>query len=76
MDRFIEDLNKEIERLTRARNVLLETSSYRRGRHRGRVGAPPGRVLSADAKRKISEGMKKRWAERRRSQSGRGQKAA
>jgi hypothetical protein len=76
MDRFVDDLNREIERLTRARNVLLEVSSRRRGRHHGRVGAPPGRVLSADAKKRISEGMKKRWAERRRAQGGRGQKAA
>jgi len=76
MDRFVDDLNREIERLTRARDFLLQTSANRRARHRGRVGAPPGRVLSAQARRKISEGMKKRWAERRRAQSSRGHKAA
>ena len=75
MDRFVDDLNREIERLTRARDFLLRTGSNRKGRHRGRVGAPPGRVLSVDARRKISAGMKKRWAERRRAQS-RGHKAA
>ena len=47
MDRFVEDLNREIERLTRARDFLLRTGSNRRARHHGRVGAPPGRVLSA-----------------------------
>jgi len=76
MDRFIEDLNREIERLTRARDFLLGTNSSRRGRRPGRIGAPLGRILSADARRRISEAMKKRWAERRRAQTSRGQKAA
>jgi hypothetical protein len=76
MDRIVEDLNAEIERLIQARNLLLGANFNRRGRRSGRVGAPPGRILSADARRRISEGMKKRWAERRKAQSAKRAKAA
>jgi hypothetical protein len=75
MDRIVQDLNAEIERLIQARNLLLGGNFNRSGR-RGRVGAPPGRVLSADARRRISEGMKKRWAERRKAHAVKKQKAA
>ncbi len=76
MDRIVDDLNAEIERLIQARNLLLGGNSFKRGRRGGRVGAPPGRVLSADARRRISEGMKKRWAERRKTQAAKRPKAA
>jgi hypothetical protein len=76
MDRIVDDLNAEIDRLIQARNLLLGGNSFRRGRRGGRVGAPPGRVLSADARRRISEGMKKRWAERRKAQAAKRPKAA
>jgi hypothetical protein len=76
MDRIVDDLNAEIERLIQARNLLLGGNFNRRGRRGGRVGAPPGRILSADARRRISESMKKRWAERRKAQGARRQKAA
>jgi len=75
MDRIVQDLNAEIERLIQARNLLLGGNFNRSGR-RGRVGAPPGRVLSADARRRISAGMKKRWAERRKAQAAKKSKAA
>ena len=76
MHHIVENLNAEIERLIQARNLLLGGNSFRRGRRGGRVGAPPGRVLSADARRRISEGMKKRWAERRKAQAAKKQRAA
>jgi hypothetical protein len=65
MDRIIDDLNAEIERLTRARDLLMGS-----GRGRGarvRLGVRRRRRLSAEGRRKISEAMKKRWAERRRA---------
>lgn len=80
MDRIIEDLNSEIERLTRARDVLLGKgrSAGRRGKSLSYSGPSwGGRRLSAEGRRKISEAMKRRWAERRKQQAiGKKQKAA
>jgi len=65
MDRIVQDLNAEIERLTRARNVLLGNGRGRGGQVR--TGGRRRRRLSAEGRRKISEAMKKRWAERRKA---------
>ena len=75
MERIVEQLNAEIDRLTQARNLLLGTTSHRKA-GQSRIGATPGRVLSAEYKRRISAGMKKRWAERRKQQAGKRPKAA
>jgi hypothetical protein len=56
---IIEELNLEIERLTRARNVLLG-GNVNRGRMVRRR-----RAMSAQTKAKIGAAMAKRWAARR-----------
>ena len=65
MDRIVQDLNAEIQRLTQARDLLLGKKS-RPGRPAGSTGArKTGRRLSPEGRRRISEAMRKRWAERR-----------
>ena len=67
-------LDAEIERLQRARELLSgdRGSSGRNGtfRHatRGLVRARKRRHMSAEARKKISEAQKKRWAARKRGQ--------
>jgi hypothetical protein len=56
---IIEELNLEIERLTRARNVLLGGNVNRSRMVRRR------RHMSAQTKAKIGAAMAKRWAARR-----------
>lgn len=65
-EHIVELLNSEIERLTRARDLLLtggrlgsRSTSYKSGVRRRRP-------MSPETKRKISEMMKKRWEQRRR----------
>ncbi len=59
-DKIIEQLNAEISKLTQARNVLLNASSFGK-----RMGPPRGRHLSAATRRRIADGMRKRWAARK-----------
>lgn len=65
---IISELEAERDRLEQAISALRGSMSGRRS-----VGAGPGRGrrgrrhLSAAAKRRISEMMKKRWAERKRA---------
>jgi len=54
---IIEQLEAERDRLTEA-IAALQRSRSTRGRRRGRR-------LSAAARKRISEGMKKRWAQRK-----------
>ena len=62
---IISELESERDRLDQAINALRGSMRGRRGPvGRGRRGR---RHLSAAAKRRISEMMKKRWAERKRA---------
>jgi hypothetical protein len=58
-DVIIAELNAEIERLTRARDLLVPN-----GRGPGRV-IGRRRPMSAETKAKIGAMLRKRWAERR-----------
>lgn len=68
---IVAELKRERDRLDNA-IAALEGSAARRGRPPGRrPGASTGRRggrrhMSAEARRRISEMMKKRWAERKR----------
>ncbi len=70
---IVAELKRERDRLDNA-IAALEGGSARRGRPPGRrpgTGASTGRRggrrhMSAEARRRISEMMKKRWAERKR----------
>ncbi len=67
VDEIVNLLNSEIERLTRARNLLLTNRlGARRGTSNNLYKPRRRRKMSAETKRKISEMMKKRWAQRRR----------
>jgi hypothetical protein len=70
MDRseILSSLREELDRVEKALRVLKglghgksASKTARNGRRRGR------RRLNAAARRKISEGMKKRWAQRKRN---------
>lgn len=65
-------LDAEIERLQKARELLSSNDGVgRNGTHRGRRGAMAGvrrrRHMSAEARRRISEAQKKRWAARKKA---------
>jgi hypothetical protein len=70
---LVASLNEEIENLTRLRDWLEGSSGAPAATHaaavvaapRGRRGRRPGSRISAAGRKKISEMMKKRWAERR-----------
>lgn len=61
-DAIIQELNSEIERLTRARDVLAGANTTRRSLRVIRRRRP----MSAATKAKIAKAMEKRWAERHR----------
>ena len=67
---LVASLNEEIENLTRLRDWLQGSESSAPihaavAAPRGRRGRKPGSRISAAGRKKISEMMKKRWAERR-----------
>ena len=63
---ILSDLRKEADRLARAISALEGLGSgKRRGRPAGSKSAPKKRHMSAAARKRISEMMKLRWAERK-----------
>jgi len=64
---IISELESERDRLEQAISALRGSMSARRGVAAGGQGRRGRRRLSAAAKRRISEMMKKRWAERKRA---------
>jgi hypothetical protein len=69
--RIVQEIDAEIARLTSARNILTASNSNNHTRQKGktaptiRAAAKPANRLSPAGRRKLSELMKKRWAERR-----------
>jgi len=59
IDDILSELEAERERLTQAISALQRTRSAR--------GSRRGRKLSPAARRRISEGMKRRWAQRKKT---------
>lgn len=69
---IVAELEQEIARLRQARSLLAGEGSgaKRRGRPAGRVAAPrksKKRHLTPEGRKRISEALKRRWAERRRA---------
>lgn len=72
IDRIVADLEKESDRLSRAIAALEGAESAAIGR-RGRIAAPKSSTtkrkrrggITEEGRRRLSEHMKKRWAERR-----------
>jgi hypothetical protein len=73
VSRILVEVEREIERLQEARNLLAGVDGANR-RRRQSLSSPKApkkragkRKLSAEGRRKISEALKARWAERRRT---------
>lgn len=70
--KIVEELEQQISRLKQARALLSDggTIKKRRGRPPGKSApdsAQPKRRLSAAGRRRISEALKRRWAQRRKA---------
>ena len=70
--RIVQEIDNEIARLTSARNILTGSNSNTHARRntkgasgRRATSTKPANRLSPAGRRKLSEMMKKRWAERR-----------
>jgi len=70
--RIVQEIDSEIARLTTARNILTASNSNSHSRKATKsaptkraVSAKPANRLSPAGRRKLSEMMKRRWAERR-----------
>ena len=67
---IIAAIDAEIARLQQARALLSGTSAKAKpGRPKGSGNKPQGRkrVLSADARKRIADAQRRRWAERRKA---------
>lgn len=66
--KIVADLKSERDRIGRAIEALEGTGSHRRAAKMGAGSATPGRKrgrLTAAGRKRLSEAMKRRWAERR-----------
>lgn len=77
LQKIVSDLKEEMERIGRAIGLLEQTGAgkARRGRKPGSknvvaaAGKPRRRGLTPAGRKRLSELMKKRWAERRKKQA-------
>lgn len=75
VNEILAEIDREIERLQQARNLLAGSPARRTGGRRAAAPAAPKpetkkrgkRRLSAEGRRRISEALKKRWAERKKA---------
>ena len=72
VNQILSEIDSEIARLQQARNILAGgTVAARRGRPAASAAAKPAkkkrgrRRMSAEARKKLSEALKARWAERK-----------
>lgn len=72
LQRLLADLHAERDRIDAAINALkgLGTGAKGRGTAKSSSGGGGRRHMSAAARKRISEMMKKRWAERKRKTKG------
>ncbi len=71
-EQIVDLLNSEIERLTRARDLLQtgnRSTNFKSRSHVDKSGIRRRRPMSPATKRKISEMMKKRWEQRKKSRA-------
>lgn len=75
--KIVQEIDTEIARLTSARSILTASNFTRQAQQHRRtartkkaVSAKPAGRLSAAGRRRLSELMKKRWAERRKKAAG------
>lgn len=65
IDRIVGELEQERDRIDRAIAYLKGTGNGTKAAGNGRSAPRRGRGMSAAGRKRISEMMKKRWAERR-----------
>jgi len=69
MDRnqILQSIGEEITRLERVRELLGAANSHHllHGKTRNAKNAPKKRILSADARNRIAQAQKRRWAKQR-----------
>jgi hypothetical protein len=73
IDKIVADLRKERDRLVKAIAALMNVGSAPTGKRRGRKPGPKAAAtkrkrrggISKEGRKRLSELMKKRWAERR-----------
>jgi hypothetical protein len=69
MDRnqILQSIDEEIIRLQRVKELLTSTNGHRvpTGSAKSAASAPKKRVLSADARNRIAQAQKRRWAKQR-----------
>lgn len=73
VDQILSEIDSEIERLQQARNILAGASGAATKRRGAAVSASPKPVkkrggrrrMSAEARKRLSDALKARWAERR-----------
>jgi hypothetical protein len=71
--RIVAELDKEIARLKEARALLAgSNTSGAKIRKAPAIAKKSRGRMSAEGRHRIAEAMKKRWAERRKQQSGKG----
>jgi len=76
VDQILSEIDREIERLQQARNILAGTTAARGGRRATTAAPKPAkkkrggrRRMSAEGRKRISEALKARWAERKKRTS-------
>jgi hypothetical protein len=76
--KIVREIDAEIARLTSARKILASVNSTNGASHRPKAASPkrvsaskPGSRISAAGRKRLSELMKQRWAERRRKAANR-----
>jgi hypothetical protein len=69
MDRnqILQSIGEEITRLERVRELLSAANGHHllRGKTRNAASAPKKRILSEDARQRIAQAQKRRWAKQR-----------
>lgn len=76
VDQILSEIDREIERLQQARSILAGTAAPRGGRRATTAAPKPAkkkrggrRRMSAEGRKRISEALKARWAERKKRTS-------
>ncbi|HKF49061.1 MAG TPA: hypothetical protein VKB38_17010 [Terracidiphilus sp.] len=64
IDSILAELDAEIARLTQARNLLARAGATASGTRKSKAAGKPRktRVLSADARKRIADAQRRRWA--------------
>lgn len=82
VNQILSEIDNEIARLQQARNILAGgTGAATRGRRGASAAAKPAkkkkagrRRMSAEARKRLSEALKARWAERKKRATSKGSK--